>query len=285
MTNLYHSDQGHWYTRNGLPMYEVPTTSPQAKNPMRAVTVKDADELDLYPSVTTIMRVLHKPGLQQWLYQQYILSALTLPKVEGESLDAFATRVATDARVESSRAADFGSRLHALIEWWIGNLEQPDLLPPIDLQPMDLVYLENAKNWIDLHVSDTEALEKSFTNRVEGFGGKFDHLGVVDGLRCLVDWKTQNTLDSQGKPRAVNFYPEWGPQLRAYAVGVGEPDIPCLSVVISSTEPDRMPETFLWMDEDWQWETFKAMRTIWYSPLGQGERLRSRFQESNKGVA
>lgn len=279
--NLQFSESIHWYDRFGQPAYELATKSPGAKNPTRTPTVKDALELDLYPSVTTIMKVLHKPGLQQWLYSQYILSALTLPRGELESMDAFAQRVAKDAQVESGRAADFGTRLHALIEWWLSNYGATEpILPPVDeVNPMDMVYLGNMQRWFNAHQVEPHGLEVSFTNEKEGFGGKVDFIGFIDGEFYVADWKTQNTLDGKGESKPVVFYPEWGAQLRAYARGLGYEDCKCLSVVLSSSEPERTPETFVWLEEPWQWECFKAMRTLWYSPLSQGERLRSRFQE------
>ena len=77
----------HWYLSSGEPYHEVVRAD---GNGMRPVTLRDARKVNALPSVTNILSVLAKPGLDAWKQEQAILAALTLPQQDGESLDAFA---------------------------------------------------------------------------------------------------------------------------------------------------------------------------------------------------
>ena len=93
----YLKESGHWYTRTGAPMYTVKANNGQQRN----TTLRDARKYDLVPSVTTILNVAAKPGLEAWKQQQILLAALTLPKAENESIDAYAERVLEDSKKQS----------------------------------------------------------------------------------------------------------------------------------------------------------------------------------------
>lgn len=271
--------EGHWYHTDGTPCYEVPLKTDPSRT--RPTNVRDAMELDLWPSVTTIMQMLHKPALAAWINTQYVLSALTLQQYPHESADEFAQRVVKDARVEAQTAADFGSRIHELVQQYLSN-NLPDTLSSIER-----TFLEGFMMWSMNHKIEPMEMELSFCRPDLGFAGRLDFLGWIDGVYMVVDWKTQKT--QPGKP--VSFYPEWNTQLSPYAVGItpDNEDLPqkC-SVVISSTEPGRV-ESFMWLhdplprfpwnesQDDWGWATFKALRAAYYSPLGQGWGLRKRY--------
>ena len=83
---LFSPDSAHWYQRDGVPLHTVLS----AKGEPRPTTLRDARKLGLLPSVTNILGVIAKPGLTSWLQEQAVLAALTLPRIEGESEDAFA---------------------------------------------------------------------------------------------------------------------------------------------------------------------------------------------------
>jgi hypothetical protein len=79
----------------------------------RPVTLADARKVLALPSVTNVLAVLAKPGLDAWKIEQGIMAALTLPRVADEPLDMFARRVVTDMGEQVERAADFGTSIHA----------------------------------------------------------------------------------------------------------------------------------------------------------------------------
>lgn len=73
----------HWYFPDGSPLHEVERADGKGTRP---TNLRDARKLGLYPSVTNILSVLAKPGLNAWKQEQAILAALTLPRRSGESL-------------------------------------------------------------------------------------------------------------------------------------------------------------------------------------------------------
>ena len=71
------SESNHWYTMDGAPQYTVPSKKDGSP---RNTTLRDARTMNLVPSVTTILGVSAKPALINWLQQQVLMAALTLPK-------------------------------------------------------------------------------------------------------------------------------------------------------------------------------------------------------------
>ena len=101
----------HWYTRDGEPAYTV-----KGKDGERPTTLRDARKLSLIPSVTSILNVASKPGLEKWKQQQLLLAALTLPKIDSESEDQYIDRIIRDSKEQGKAAADAGTEIHASIE-------------------------------------------------------------------------------------------------------------------------------------------------------------------------
>ena len=58
----YTSEAGHWYTQTGIPMYTIVGKNGKERN----TTLADAKKLNLVPSVTTVLSLLAKPGLENW---------------------------------------------------------------------------------------------------------------------------------------------------------------------------------------------------------------------------
>ena len=107
------AESTHWYTRDGLPMYTVPSKKDGSP---RNTTLRDARELNLIPSVTTILNVAAKPGLTAWLQEQAILAALTLPRDEDEPESVWLKRVVQDSKQQGKDAADKGTEIHEAIQ-------------------------------------------------------------------------------------------------------------------------------------------------------------------------
>ncbi len=246
----------HWYTRDGKPMYEVGCKSKPGT--MRSTTLADARKLDLVPSVTSILQVVAKPGLETWKQSQCIEAALTLPRVEGESLDDFAKRVVLDAAEHSKTARELGTRVHAACEDWMKTTAWPHE-PDVDLmvKAFSTWFFETVK-------AESIEVEVPVVSRL-GFGGKIDLFAdLMEGVYSVVDIKTQATKPS--KP--FNEYPEWGMQLAAYEKAywpLNSPPPKCvlLNVILSTTEPGRI-EIVDWTDKrDDCWEAFNAAFVLW----------------------
>ena len=123
---LFAPDSAHWYQRDGSPCHCVAATGTGLPRP---TTLRDARKLGLLPSVTNILGVIAKPALTSWLQEQAVLAALTLPRLAGESEDAFARRVVSDSLTTRDGAADFGTAFHAGAERVANTLEVDDEHP------------------------------------------------------------------------------------------------------------------------------------------------------------
>src|SRR5690349_2783167 len=87
MTLIERQPASHWYLRDGRPFHEIAKKDGSGNRP---VTLADARKVMALPSVTNVLGVLAKPGLEAWKIEQGIIAALTLPRLSGETLDGFA---------------------------------------------------------------------------------------------------------------------------------------------------------------------------------------------------
>ena len=134
----------HWYFPDGTPLHQVPRADGKGDRP---TSLRDARKLGLFPSVTNVLSILAKPGLEAWKIEQGILAALTLPRNEDEPLDDFAKRVVADMSSEVGRAADLGSAVHAAIEGYAQGRWLPE-----DQEVARL--FQPAREWFDAEVLD-----------------------------------------------------------------------------------------------------------------------------------
>lgn len=195
------AESGHWYKRDGSPCYEVSRANGDG---MRAATLADARRLDLVPSVTTILRCAAAPGLEAWKTRQVLMSALTLPRIDGETADGYATRVIKDSKEQGKKAAERGTELHAEIESFIQTNTH-------SLKWM--VHIVAIRETLDHYGIDLlkGKAEHSFACGA-GFGGKVDWHD--DAL--LLDFKSKDRIDAKVKP-----YNDHLMQCAAYAYGLG----------------------------------------------------------------
>jgi len=218
----------HWYDQQGVPVHRLPT--PNGKT--RPTTLRDARKLHLLPSVTNVLGLLAKPGLDRWKAHQVALAALRIPRDDGESDDQYVTRLVEGSYEVTDKAAGLGSRIHrALDGHWHGRDIPPDLVP----------YVEPTVATLRGFVRDVIATERVLINQAHGFGGTTDLVvTTLRGNRAVLDFKCRRT--EKGRP--VEWYPEQLLQIAAYAAtAFGEEDLPRVhgaNILISSTEPGRV---------------------------------------------
>jgi hypothetical protein len=207
------SESGHWYLPNGSPAYRIIGKNGKERNS----TVKDAREHGLLPSVTTIIGCASKPALDVWKQQQAILSALTLPRLEGESEEDWLSRVVADSKETAKQAAERGTQIHGVIEAFYEGIYIPELPP----------YVRAVENAINEHFgSQLWISEKSFA--YGGFGGKCD---LVAKSGFVVDFKTtEKDLDK------LDYFFDHQMQLSAYRMGFEMPKARCAIVYVNALQ-------------------------------------------------
>jgi hypothetical protein len=207
------SESGHWYLPDGSPAYRIIGKNGKERNS----TVKDAREHGLLPSVTTIIGCAAKPALDVWKQQQAILSALTLPRLEGESEEDWLSRVVADSKETAKQAAERGTQIHGVIEAFYEGIYIPELPP----------YVRAVENAINEHFgSQLWISEKSFA--YGGFGGKCD---LVAKSGFVVDFKTtEKDLDK------LDYFFDHQMQLSAYRQGFEMPKARCAIVYVNALQ-------------------------------------------------
>jgi hypothetical protein len=243
----------HWYrSEDGMPQYTV-----KAKDGSeRPTTLRDARKLNLVPSVTTVMKVAAKPGLDVWKNEQLLLAALTLPRVEGESEKEFIARVVMDSKATAKAAAERGTRVHESIESWYNGLRT------VEHVEIAKAFEEVVFDHFKTHPFQKWETEVSFSHPL-GFGGKNDLFTRPDEhapVGIVLDAKTKEFGEDDEMPA----YDEHLMQLAAYRVGLGMPHARCANVFASVSYPGliRVKE---WSEEDLRrgWAMFQSLLTFW----------------------
>lgn len=237
------NSSSHWYSQSGAPRY--------------GATLREARKENLLPSVTTIMNAMAKPGLDAWKLEQAIISALTLPKNEGEPLDTFAKRIVTDMQSTTKKATDFGTEMHAIVEAYFLKSNRAF---PKEFQP----YYAELDKWASANIVRVIAIETTAVNVEFGYAGKLDLKAEHQEYgKCILDFKTQNI-----KGKKPVFYSTWPMQLSAYRE-CEQDDCHCLSVIINSNKSDPFIEHF-WTEFELNsaWRAFVSCIELWQYERG-----------------
>jgi hypothetical protein len=238
----------HWYGQDGSPQYTV-----KAKDGSdRPATLRDARKFNLVPSVTTVMKIMAKPGLDVWKNEQLLLAAMTLPRKETETEKEFIARIVADSKETGKQAAEKGTRIHESIErWYAGDrsIEHIDTAKAFEMAVFEHFKTDPFEKW---------KTEISFTSPL-GFGGKVD-LHTTTGLGIVIDAKTKDF----GPDDKVEAYDEMLMQLAAYRQGLERPNARCANVFASRTHPGLI-KIVEWSEEDLQkgWEMFQCLLKFW----------------------
>jgi hypothetical protein len=238
----------HWYSQQGTPAYSMVG----ANGKERDVTLRDARKLGHVPSVTTVLEVLAKPGLETWKVQQGILAALTLPRIEGEDEDVYLSRVMTDSREQAKKAAEEGTRIHDAIECSFKGHRIPDgYREHVEATRKKIAELfPNVTDWI---------AEESFAHP-SGYGGKVDLHSPSTGI--VIDYKGKDGDFSDKKKLAYDQHY----QLAGYQYGLYLPPNVCVNLFVSRTHPGCVAE-HVWSVEEIEEgaQVFKAALALWKS--------------------
>jgi hypothetical protein len=234
-------------------MFEVPRAKGGG---MRKATLADARKGGWYPSPTTILSALAKPGLETWKSEQQCLAVLTAPRNEGESLDDFVHRVLHDEEqhLELSRAGqERGTLVHDDIAKTLCGQQNEALTPES----------KSAVEWVrDRMGLDKLRCERRVVNSKLGYAGTCDLIGQAIGSKVVVDWKT-----TSAKKMPTEAWFEHRCQAAAYAQPVAadpycnEP-VRVFVVYLSTVNPGEIAACEV---EDWlrYFDAFASLYAVW----------------------
>jgi hypothetical protein len=239
------TEAGHWYAEDGTPRY----TMIGANGKERPTTLRDARKFDLFPSVSGIMAGAASPGLTQYYINQAMDAALTLPRLDGESLDAFKRRALADSKEHANKARDLGSLIHGCIE--------KSLMKQYDWDQVYAKHVNSAIAALSHRCGGLVGLrsEKSFAHRL-GYGGKVDasKWGFVDDFKC-------KDFDRDTLPAT---YENHHMQLAAYREGLGMPNASCAIIYVSTKVPGLTHTVEIAPDDlERGWKMFRALLSYW----------------------
>lgn len=230
---------GHYYDAAGKPRHEY-TNDKGKVIPMRFPRVAQEN---LFPSVSTVI----KDTLANWQIVEYAKrqvaeaawgnppnsDSIILPaNCELSNKEFWINSILEASLEDAGEAADLGTAVHASIESHMQG-EEYEIEHALYIAAVQRFMLEN-------HVEVLGA-EHTFTDTDNGYGGCIDLACKVNGLCCIVDWKTRRTKLSE---KTIKPYESHPLQIAAYANAYfgllsGDEPIGC-NVYLSTTEPGRM---------------------------------------------
>lgn len=230
-------------------------------------TLREARKVGAFPSVTTKLNALNKPGLIYWQLQKAVLSSLTLPRLDGESDTDFAKRVVDDMGIETAAAAEKGSAVHVLAELVMARKPRPQLSAEM------LPFWFALEKWRNEKITKVYNQEFVVVNEQDGYAGRCDMTAEhKDYGTVIVDFKTRGRSKPVGK-KTVGIIPTREGdilQLGAYRHGTfadeEASDVVCLSVLIdnqtgeitehawSCDEAVKAYEAFCHLAHVWRWQ-------------------------------
>jgi hypothetical protein len=225
---------------------------------LRPTTLRDAKKLNLYPSVTSIIRELATPNLTSWKEQEAVKTALANPPFGNETPEIYARRIVGMCAESLRERAAIGSQIHGAVEQaMLGEEYDPNYTPHVHAVEELLAGL-GAYEWL---------AEKSFTDTALGFGGKVD----AHSPAWVIDFKTKE-FTTEKLP--LTYENHWM-QLGAYRKGLGIPDARGMIIYISINEPGLVHPVELNNDDlEFGYELFAALHEVWCRRRGYApERL------------
>jgi len=250
----------HWYNREGKPCHFV-----KGKNgKTRASTLRDARAHGWMPSVTSVLDILAKPGLDTWKINKAVQAASVVPRGDQE-FDAWKDKVLLEGKRETVEAAERGSRLHSMLEQCFKTGDDPGLSD-------DKRIYHAVKSLLDINCGDQQwRSEEIVCNLNKGYGGMIDL--VSD--EWVIDFKTKEF--STGSKQLA--YESMAYQLIAYERALPAPPKRIANIFISANNPgtvvfhewDKGSHDRYWTIFESSLEVWKNVKKYWPERFGQAE--------------
>jgi len=217
-----------WYYPDITICEELPKAD--GKGMKTRFTKKDIEKYDLKPSVTSVLGVLPKPGLDIYIQKSICKAAYEYMRDEDPTTDYVDIEKAVfeKSKKKSVEASGFGSHIHHLIHRFLSGDSAQGIFKGLDEQKASII--SPVFTWLEEKGFEGESELPMITER---YAGTIDFKGKTKWYKKgTTDFKTQAT-----KGRKPVFYKEWSYQLAGYQT---DPDSPCTSVLISSDEPGKI---------------------------------------------
>lgn len=227
-------------------------------------TLRDARKVGAFPSVTTVIDVLNKPGLINWKVAKGIESSMTLPMRDDEDATSFVKRVVADMQVETAAAAEKGTAVHALAEQVMAKQPRPQLSDEM------LPFWFALEKWRDEKIMKVYNQEFVVVNEEDGYAGRCDMTAEhKDYGTVIVDFKTRGRSKPVGK-KTVGIIPTREGdilQLGAYRHGTfadeEASDVVCLSVLIDNQTGEITEHAWTCAEAVKGYEVFCHLVAVW----------------------
>lgn len=248
--NNYTSEMGHWYGRDGSPQYRIFGANGKERN----TTLRDSRKYGFLPSVTTILNIPAKPGLDRWKQNQILDAAWGM----GHDLqkEEWGKAVVEKSSEIASNTASIGTAIHA-------NIEQYYIDGTI-LSPEYETHVRNVEKFLKSYYPGGFIAERSFGHPL-GYGGKVDLSVQSDEIpRGIVfDFKSKDFKEDT--PIKKLCWPEQALQLDAYRNGLLMPEAQMISIYIDRTT--GIVKTYEW-EKGSYFEQFKCLLKYWQLSKG-----------------
>ena len=180
----------HWYDINGTPKYEIK----KKDGGMRATTLRDARKHGWVPSVTTVMDIVSKPGLEVWKVNKAIESALTVTRLVTETDEELSKRILAHSKQESEQAAKRGVHIHGKLEEYFHSISGKEHCAHEDSMSDIGKICEATKFVLDANCGKQDWVpEQSFCHKELGYGGKVD----LCSDEWVIDFKTKDSIEDK----------------------------------------------------------------------------------------
>ena len=216
----------HWYDKDGTPKHWV-----ESKNgTKRGTTLRDARKLNLVPSVTSVLDIMAKPGLDRWKINKTIEASMSLHRGDFEDDDSLSKRILHESKREVEEASQRGVRIHDLLESFFKTGTIPD-------DEEDQAIVRSVQSLIQVNCGEQEWVSEQTFAHEKGYGGMIDlHCKETPDISpaWVIDFKTKESF-TDAKTVA---YDSMGYQLAAYREGLGyDPFARIANVFISASNP------------------------------------------------
>lgn len=260
----YGSESCHAYTKLGEPRHCVPYKDKKRKGELRPTTLRDIKENGWLPSVSSILGVMAKKGLDGWMKEQVANTAWDFTGRGDWPMGDWAKLVLEEAEARMTKARDLGTEIHGAIERFLERIAPAFNKPEQTYIPIHIP--DSHSEHVGAAVAALKELgvwgqpfssERTFASNL-GFGGTID----FSTSNLIADFKCVDRLDKK------LTYDDRCAQLCAYFMGFGNfykwPNCRLVNIFISTSEPGKYL-IHEWSTEDKErgWTMFQQCFALW----------------------